>query len=158
MSSKTWGKEFDVFEVDAAELLRPRGFVDPDTRADYYDGELDGWDASPASFAEKLEEHEPLQWATHLLYEEELEELDAAVDEARDQLSDAEACEEDPDVFSCETDNEDREGELARLRDALAVAMKKRDAMDPDPSVGVVDWIRAMDPVVFAKQIGRAHV
>ena len=48
MSGKTWGKEFDVFEVDAAELLRPRGFVDPDTRADYYDGELDGWDASPA--------------------------------------------------------------------------------------------------------------
>lgn len=139
-----------VFEVDGDGTLRPKGFVDPVTRADYHDGALDGWHASPKALADRMEEHEPLQWSLTELYEEIRNELADDVSSAEGALEDAEA-----ELAEKEELVADPEGRalVARLRERLAASERALASMHEDPAIGLIEWVRTLSPEFFAQKV-----
>lgn len=103
------------FEVSPEGTLRAAHFAEATIRADFYEDDVQRWDASPADLADAIEECQPLAWEVHSMYADRRDQLRSELETARSQAR--------PD-----------EKEIAALKSRL-------NAMPEEPEEGARNWL-----------------
>lgn len=121
-------EDVSEFEVLEGGTLRVAGFIDAETRADFYVYDFGPeWERSPADLAAAMDVCTPLAWEVQSLYGDARDELLGEIDEA-------------------EYDEEPDDKRIALLRERLA-------AMPVEPEEGGKAWLLPVDKEYFSSTV-----
>lgn len=117
--------EFEV--AGSGGTLKPAGFKEAETRAEFYDDLVDQWERSSPDLAYAMDELQPLAWAVQSIYSDIRDDLEARIDNASEE-------------------NKPDSKKIAQLKVRLA-------SMPEEPEEGVADWLRTIDGEYFASYV-----